>query len=221
MKRSTLAVLLLVSLVAACNPDPTSAPPPPRATPVPAFAGRLEGVSVADLGASWRPGCPVGPGDLRRVVVSHWGYDGVVHEGQMIVATFYAEALLGVFRSLYDERFPIERMEPVAYFGADDNRSMAANNSSAFNCRTVAGTRTWSEHAFGTAIDLNPVQNPYVRGAFVSPPAGRSWSDRTSLVAGMISAGGPVVRAFAAIGWQWGGAWRSAQDYQHFSASGR
>ena len=208
-------------MVAACNPDPTSAPPPPRQAAVPAFAGRLEGVSLADLGASWRPGCPLGPRDLRRVVVSHWGYDGAVHEGQLIVATFYAEALVQVFRTLYLERFPIERMEPVAYYGADDNRSMAANNSSASNCRTVAGTRTWSEHAFGTAIDLNPVQNPYVRGASVSPPAGRAWTDRTSVVAGMITADGPVVRAFAAIGWQWGGTWRSAQDYQHFSANGR
>jgi poly-gamma-glutamate synthesis protein (capsule biosynthesis protein) len=221
VKRSTLAGLFLVSLVAACNPDPTTAPPPRPGSAAPAFAGRIEGVSVADLGASWRPGCPLGPLDLRRIVVSHWGYDGTVHEGQLIVAIPHAESLLGVFRALYDARFPIERMEPVASFGADDNRSMAANNSSAFNCRTVAGRSTWSEHAFGAAIDLNPVQNPYVSGASVAPPAGRAWTDRSSVVPGMIVADGPVVRAFAAIGWPWGGAWRTAKDYQHFSASGR
>ena len=98
---------------------------------------------------------------------------------------------------------------------------MAANNTSAFNCRPVAGTSRWSEHAYGRAIDVNPVQNPYVAGRHVSPPAGRRYADRAGRAPGMIRAGDAVVRAFAAAGWGWGGAWRTARDYQHFSASGR
>jgi len=112
-------------------------------------------------------------------------------------------------------------MEPVDAFGGDDDRSMAANNTSAFNCRTIAGSSRWSEHAFGRAIDINPVQNPYVRGASVDPPAGATFLDRASGAPGLITADGPVVAAFAKIGWRWGGAWSAGQDYQHFSASGR
>lgn len=220
-----LALLFLVSVtvvVGAGNPDATSAGSARsefRLTS--SFSGAIEAVTEADLGPSWRPGCPVGPGDLRRVVVDHWGYDGTEHRGQVIVAALQADAVLSALRTLYDERFPIERMENVALYGADDNRSMEANNTSAFNCRTVAGRTTWSEHSFGTAIDINPVQNPYVSGSFVSPPAGQAWTDRGLRTPGMILADGPVVRAFAAIGWLWGGDWRTVKDYQHFSASGR
>jgi len=127
----------------------------------------------------------------------------------------------GVFRSIYDQRFPIRRIHPVDVYGADDDRSMAANNTSAFNCRTVAGTQAWSEHAYGRALDLNPVQNPYVRGSTVDPPSGREWVDRRWVVPGMIVDGDVVVRAFAAKGWGWGGHWERAQDHQHFSLSGR
>jgi hypothetical protein len=110
----------------------------------------------------------------------------------------------------------------VEVYRADDDRSMAANNTSAFNCRRVSGSSSWSEHAFGRAIDINPVRNPYVtRGGRVSPPAGRAYVNRAGRAAGMIYAGDVVVRAFAAAGWRWGGHWSSSRDYQHFSATGR
>jgi D-alanyl-D-alanine carboxypeptidase len=171
---------------------------------------------------SWRPGCPAGLGDLRRLLVDHWGFDGRVHRGELVVHRRHAQRILRVLAELFRGRFPIQRMRLVDAYRADDDRSMAANNTSAFNCRRVSGTSRWSEHAYGRAIDLNPVQNPYVtRGGRVSPPAGRSYVNRARRAAGMVHAGDPVVRAFAAVGWGWGGTWRSARDYQHFSSTGR
>lgn len=126
-----------------------------------------------------------------------------------------------VFRALFETRFPIERMELVDVYGADDDRSMAANNTSAFNCRTVEGSSSWSEHSFGRAIDINPIQNPAVDGSEVSPPGGSRFLDRSRRAKGLIRANDQVVRAFAAIGWGWGGYWTSFKDYQHFSATGR
>jgi len=170
---------------------------------------------------SWRPGCPVGLADLRLLRVDHWGFDRRVHRGELVVHRDQARLLLGVMQRLFRLGYPIRRMRLVDDYRADDDRSMAANNTSAFNCRPVAGTSRWSEHAYGRAIDVNPVQNPYVAGRHVSPPAGRRYADRAGRAPGMIRAGDAVVRAFAAAGWGWGGAWRTARDYQHFSASGR
>ena len=116
----------------------------------------------------------------------------------------------------------IEQVRLVDEFGGDDDRSMAANNSSAFNCRKATGSDRWSEHAFGGAVDINPVQNPYVTGSgAVLPPNGAAHTRRDRATPGLITAGDPVVKAFAAIGWRWGGDWSEGKDYQHFSATGR
>jgi hypothetical protein len=168
---------------------------------------------------SWRPGCPVAPADLRRVTVPHWGFDGRVRRGTLVVHRAHARHVLGVMRRLFRARFPIERMEPVEAYGSDDVRSMAANNTSAFNCRRLGDG--WSEHAHGRAIDINPLRNPMIRDGVASPAAGARFADRSRRAPGTIHAGDAVVRAFAAIGWGWGGDWRSPVDYQHFSASGR
>ena len=106
-------------------------------------------------------------------------------------------------------------------YGANDDRSMAADNTSAFNCRVVPGTRRLSMHAYGRAIDVNPVENPYVHGGLVEPPAGRAYLDRSRRRPGMAMQTGVLVRAFASVGWHWGGLWRSSKDYQHFSTTGR
>ena len=171
--------------------------------------------------ASWRPGCPVALEDLRRIELTHWGFDGKPHDGELVVHAEHADDVVSAFEAIYRARFPIEQMRLVDEFGADDDRSMAANNTSAFNCRSVAGSQRWSEHAYGRAIDINPVQNPYVTRGDVQPPAGAAHTDRSSAAPGMITAGGPVTKAFAAIGWGWGGTWSSGKDYQHFSSSGR
>lgn len=184
----------------------------------------LDGPTRAAMTAasgSWRRGCPVALADLWLVEVDHWGFDGAVHRGRLVAHRAHARALVGVFGELFAARFAIERMEPVDRYGADDHRSMAANNTSAFNCREVSGRPgVWSQHAYGLALDLNPVQNPYVSGTWVSPPAGAPFASRRP-APGLVVARGPVVRAFARAGWSWGGLWRGAQDYQHFSANGR
>ncbi len=215
------AALLAIGLLAACNPDPTGGkrPPPPRQGP--AYTAAVRSATRDDVALSWREGCPVHWHDLSVVTVAYWGYDGARHTGNLVVHDGQAAKIRNAFGALYDNRFQIRRIHPVDTFGADDDRSMANNNTSAFNCRRVAGTTTWSEHSYGRAIDINPVQNPYVKGSSVDPPAGKDWTNRGSVTPGMIVDGDIVVRAFAAHSWEWGGHWRTAKDYQHFSLSGR
>jgi hypothetical protein len=176
----------------------------------PGFHGRAAPIDAQTRarmsGVSWHSGCPVGFSDLRLLCVTHWGFDGRAHRGRLVVHRDAAAQILGAMCTLYRRHFPIRR-------------SMAADNTSAFNCRVVAGTSRWSEHAFGRAIDLNPVENPYVTdGGYVSPPAGAPFAHRSRHRKGMV--GGRVVRAFAAVGWGWGGNWAWPKDFQHFSASG-
>lgn len=190
----------------------------------PAWNARIETIDAAlrarMTGSSWRPGCPVGFTRLRLVTVRHWGMDGRVHRGRLVVHRDEAGALVRVMRRLFEIRFPLRRMWLVDAFHGSDARSMRWNNTSAFNCRFVSGTRRWSQHAYGRAIDVNPIQNPYVSGAHVSPAAGRPYADRAPRVPGMILPRSRVVSAFAAVGWRWGGYWSSAKDYQHFSRTG-
>lgn len=203
------------------QPPPTTASTPSTASPAPPFESSIEPVTLAELGSSWKPdmGCP-DPGSLRALDVSHWGYDGAVHVGRIIVAAAHADRMVAVFRDIYTARFPIQSIIPVDAFGADDQASMRANNTSGFNCRTVAGTNTLSQHGRGLAIDVNPLVNPYVKGGTVDPPEGAPYADRSVTAQGMIRAGDAVVQAFARQGWSWGGYWSSGPDYQHFSASG-
>lgn len=206
----TLALLSSVLALAA-------GPPPFEGSVAPIDAETRARMS----GVSWRPGCPVGFADLRLVTVTHWGFDGERRRGRLVVHREHAHPILRVMRRLYRLRFPIRRMRLVDAYGAEDRRSMAADNTSAFNCRTVAGTTRWSEHAYGRAIDLNPIENPYVTDSgYVSPPAGAPYAHRSRHAKGMVHRGGPVVRAFAAAGWEWGGNWPWPKDYQHFSATG-
>jgi hypothetical protein len=173
-------------------------------------------------GVSWRSGCPVGLSDLRVLTVSRWGFDGDAHVGTLIVHRDVAASVVRVMRRLFALRFPIRRMQTVDAYGGSDFRSIEADNTSAFNCRPVAGTSRWSEHAYGRAIDLNPIENPYVSAGGTSHVASRRYLDRSLQLPGMVHAGDAVVRAFASIGWAWGGAWNGGvRDYQHFSASGR
>jgi hypothetical protein len=187
----------------------------------PAYSAEASSVTAADLGSSYHAGCPVGPDQLRRVQLSYWGFDAQPHTGTLVVNADAVDAIVGAFHRLYDERFPIRRIETVDQYGADDRASMAADNTSAFNCRPVAGSNPprWSAHAFGHAVDVNTIENPYVQGSYVSPPAGAAFMDRSNVRPGMALWSGDLVNAFAAVGWQWGGRW-SDPDYQHFSSTG-
>ncbi len=189
------------------------------------FHGRVERIDVTTRarmsGVSWHRGCPVGFEELRLLSVSHWGFDGVVHRGRLVVNRDAATAMLKTMHTLFRLHYPIRQMRLVDAFGADDHRSMDADNTSAFNCRFVAGSDgAWSEHAYGRALDLNPLENPYVtESGYVSPPAGAPYADRSREAKGLIHRG-PVVAAFATAGWKWGGNWSWPKDYQHFSATG-
>lgn len=177
------------------------------------------------LGSSHHAGCPVPWRGLRYLQLSYVGFDGGTHTGELVVAAPYARDVVVVFRKLYEARWPIRRMRLVDAYGGDDDRSMAADNTSGFNCRKVKGSQKWSDHAFGAAIDLNPVQNPYLTGSSVTPPGSRRFAtlDRAAgalVPGGTIRSDDVVVRAFSAIGWEWGGSW-AEPDFQHFSATGR
>jgi hypothetical protein len=189
------------------------------------FQGTISRIDAAQAkrmtGVSWRAGCPVPLRDLRLLTLSHRRFDGRVGTGRLIVHADVARDVVAVFRRLYLARFPVRRMVPVDAYGGSDFRSIEADNTSAFNCRYVDGTRSWSEHAYGRALDLNPIENPYVSGATTSHRASVPYLDRSRRRPGMALEGSAAVRAFDAIGWGWGGRWSSVKDYQHFSASGR
>jgi len=173
----------------------------------------------ADMrGRSWHddPACPAFS-ELRLLSLTHHGFDGGVHTGELVVHRDVADEVLQIFARLFALRFPIERMQRVDAFGGNDEASMAANNSSAFNFRRIQGSHVLSHHARGLAIDLNPVQNPWVRGDRVDPPDGRAYLERTHLRAGMIADPGPILDTFHAFGWHWGGHFPDMQDYHHFS----
>ena len=177
--------------------------------------------STTDLGASWHPGCPVGPADLRSISVSFWGFDATGHTGVIVVHRSNAASLVAALRELWNQRFPIEAMAPIATYGGDDRASMLANNTSGFNCRTVAGTSKLSEHASGRAVDINPFRNPWVSGSKFDPPEAGAYADRSRRDPGIFHDGDDSVNAMERAGWRWGGHWATSKDYQHFSVSGR
>jgi len=174
------------------------------------------------IGVSWHPGCPVGLGRLWLLTLSYWGFDHAVHQGELIVNQSAAKALTRAFGRLFAARYPIRQMRPADAFGGSDERSMLADNTSAFNCRRVRGTPAWSQHAYGLAVDINPFQNPEaLSDGAVDPPAAAAWANRSRHSRAMIRHGDAVWRAFISAGWHWGGDWASPKDYQHFSANGR
>jgi hypothetical protein len=202
-------------------PVPVPAPGPPAATATPGVSG----VTAAQLGRSWHPGCPVGPDQLRLLTLPYWGFDGVAHTGHLVVNAASVDAVRSVFTRLAAAHFPIRKMLTIDHYGASDDASVADDNTAAFNCRLAVnpgGPASWSEHAYGDAIDVNPVENPYVESnGVVDPPAGSAWLDRSNHRPGMAFAGSPLNDAFGAVGWGWGGTWGGNPDYQHFSVNGK
>jgi hypothetical protein len=172
------------------------------------------------MAGAWQPGCPVGLEDLRYVTVAFWGFDGGRHTGELVVHRDVAEEVVWVFARLHEARFPIEQMRLVSGGDLEAPPTGDGNNTAAFVCRAVRQGGSWSAHAYGLAIDVNPFHNPYRRGDLVLPELASAYLDRGDLRPGMVVPGDVVTAAFAEIGWSWGGEW-SSPDLMHFSATGR
>lgn len=170
--------------------------------------------------STWRPACPVQPSELAYVTVSFWGFDRRPHTGELLVHREVAKDVVSVFRSLHRARWPIEEMRITRAAELDAPPTGDGNNTAGFACRPARLSSDWSEHAYGLAIDINPFHNPYVRDELVLPERAIAYRDRSWRRPGMIFPGDVVTRAFARIGWGWGGSWTSSKDPMHFSRSG-
>lgn len=208
----SLAAILAVSVVPSAGAAGFSAPSTPLS----------KDMRKAMTGVSWHKGCPVGLNQLRLITPTYHTPDGGVATGQLIVNRDVAPAVVRVFKRLWDANYPIARMDLVDAYGGDDWQSIEANNTSAFNCRAATGSSHWSNHAYGRAIDINPIENPWVESGKVFHKASWQYVDRTKRKSpSMILPGDRVVKAFATEGWGWGGAWTGGTlDLQHFSPTG-
>jgi hypothetical protein len=245
--RRAPAAVLALALLGCSGPAGGPAAAPPPATPVPGgaspsggttpqvervrFAGRIrwplpERARRELRGTTWHPGCPVPLRDLALLRFNYVGFDGQVHRGPMVVHRSVASDVLGVFHELFAARFPLKRVALAERFRPTANPNSRRDVTAAFNCRPVitpAGPQpTLSQHAWGLAVDVNPLQNPYIGpDGSVRNRYARPYVDRSQDLPGMIHEGDVVVCAFAAIGWSWGGRWSGAKDTMHFSLTGR
>ena len=251
MTRVVSTLFALVVVMAACSQTPaderaaaagagseslpplvdSSMPSSPAPAVAPAFRGGVFRIGpelrARLIGRNWTPGCPVALKDLRLIEVSYWNFNGEVQRGPLVLNERVASDVLWVFRRLFRAHFPIEEIElaakdrpitPEDYWDRS-RRSVTAS----FNCRLATGsTTTLSQHSYGWAIDINPLQNPYVRNnGTVLRAIALPFRNRSLQRKGMIHEGDVVVRSFARIGWEWGGHWHTLKDYMHFSLTGR
>ncbi len=170
---------------------------------------------------TWRPECPVKLDELRYLTMSFWGFDGRPHTGEMVTNSGAAQFVVAVFRQLYIAKFPIEEMRVTSQEELDSPPTGTNNRTESFVCRPAVGnTGSWSRHARGLAVDINPFHNPYYFRGIVYPELAISYTDRSNVRPGMIYPGDVVTQAFEMLGWIWGGTW-SSKDWMHFSDSGR
>ena len=225
------------------TPEPTPTPTPmPTATPVPTatpdpyegqkrvnhkkddrffyvtltdeLKARITGMSYPAEGEP----CRVSYDDLRYVRILYIDFDGAEQEGELMVHRRVANDVIDIFYKLYKKQYPLASVKLVDDFGqpGDDGNSMRANNTSAFCYRQVTGTAHLSWHSFGAAIDVNPLQNPYMNKGRVSPEEAREYLDRKDKRPHMIDHSDYCYKVFIAHGWKWGGDWNGDKDYQHF-----
>jgi len=171
--------------------------------------------------STWRPECPVRANQLDWIRLTYVGFDGKRHSGELLAHEDVSADIVTVFRDLWNARFPIEEMRITKKSELDLPPTGDGNNTGAFVCRPTRGGQSYSEHAYGLAVDVNPFQNPYRRGEVVIPELASAYLDRQEKRPGMIAGDGPVVSAFDRIGWGWGGRWRSLKDLHHFSRNDR
>ena len=209
--------LLCLGALALSAPAAQAAGYQSTVTPIP------QAMRKAMIGVSWHKGCPVGLGDLRLITATHRTPEGGTATGQLIVHKDVAATVDElILKRLYEIGYPIRQMQPVDKYGGDDWKSIDADNTSAFNCRAATGSSSWSNHAYGKAIDLNPIENPWIENGRVFHKASKQYIDRTKRISPLeVLANDRVVRVFAAATWGWGGSWPGGtQDTQHFSVNG-
>ncbi len=239
--RLAAAGLLAAALLAGCSsgssaPSATTArqPPPPQTTPIAKPKHPKPVVTVAPLSPAirselrarhlWHSGCPVPQSGLRVLTVPYWGFDRQVHAGQMVVNARAAKPLGRVFKRLYRLRFPIRHMTLAEAYvrlpaDGDPTASFECRQAVPSPCTGGKGTGSFSMHAYGLAVDLNPVENPYVGCGQSRDRKAQSYRDRSRVRRGMVTPA--VIAAFRSIGWGWGGSWSgNTKDYMHFSSTG-
>ena len=213
--RATIATLAIVTAALGLAASPALA----------GFQSSIRPLTAAERKAmtpsAWRRGCPVGLGDLRVVRTTFRDFSGRERRGRIVVHEDVAPQVNRIFRALYRAKVPIRRMEPIERYRGSDFDSIEADNTSAFNCRKATGSSRWSNHSYGRAIDINPIENPWVEpGGVVYHRKSRPYVNRRPRP-GMAISGNALVRAFEREGWKWGGRWSGTKDYQHFSTNGR
>ena len=194
----------------------TTAEPPPAP-----YQYSVAEVTAADLGASWHEGCPVDPSDLRMLTLTFINFDDQEQTGQVVVNAAVVDQVVRAFRQIYEARFPIRKMKPIFTQAEYEDFETPDDNSTGFSCRNAvndSGSPSWSLHAYGKAIDINPIENPYNDNGHVIPSRGAEYMDRDNVRPGMATSDSALVRAFRSVGWGWGA---SFEDYQHFSTNGR
>ena len=179
----------------------------------------IEPVTADIVWASWREECPLHFDELSLLTLTYWDFEGKVARGKLAINTTVVPEIVSAFEGLFDIGFPIERIQLVDDYGGDDKAAMRANVTSGFNCRFVDGTDRWSNHAFGLAVDINPLINPWAREGNTLPIEGEPYTARELGLPGMINVGDEAITIFEEVGWTWGGVWQSA-DYMHFSRPG-
>ena len=174
-------------------------------------------------GNSWREGCPVALKDLRYLRVKHIGFSGDEMMGEIIVHKEVSDEVAEIFEALYDTGYPIKKMRLVSDYKGSDWQSIESDNTSAFNCRLATGSKKWSKHSYGKAIDINPIENPYIsRKGYISHKASAIYRKREHQKSGyadkaILLKNDKAVGIFKKYGWKWGGDWSGVKDYQHFS----
>jgi len=171
--------------------------------------------------SSWVPECPITLDELSYLTVSHFGFDGRFHTGEIIVNSDFDEEVVEVFRLMHEARFPIEQMRVITKEEIDAPPTGDWNDTTSFVCRPAVGSDSWSQHAYGLAIDVNPFHNPYLKGDLILPELATVYTDREEIRPGMVYRGDVVTEAFADMGWGWGGNWSTLKDWMHFSFTGR
>ena len=189
--------------------------------PLPVFQSKISAIPIEEQQTmqqyTWHHGCPVSLNELAYLQLSYWGFDNNPHQGILIVNKQIASETVKIFHDLFLIQFPIAKMQPLDVYKGDDEQSMADNNTVAFNCRAMTNHPNYfSLHSYGTAIDINPLLNPYIYNGMVLPPQGVRYLSRNPNIKGIIIKGNAAYTIFIKYGWHWGGNWQNLKDYQHF-----